>query len=171
MLAKGRHLPDDHGLRRSIPMPPPALPDKDLAELRLLSILHYVFAALQLLGLGFLWMHYFLMRTMFLEGGLAARGAATPGMEDFPKTFFQVLIGFYIAGGVILLVSGLLAVLSAQGLARRRNRTLSIVVAGLSCLQIPLGTVLGVFTLMVLMRDSVRWKYREEQSRQGGGSF
>jgi hypothetical protein len=31
-----------------------------------------------------------------------------------------------------------------------------MVVAGLNVLQVPLGTLLGVFTLLVLARDSVR---------------
>ena len=34
-----------------------------------------------------------------------------------------------------------------------------MIVAGLNCVHIPLGTVLGVFTLVVLMRDSVRESY------------
>jgi hypothetical protein len=33
------------------------------------------------------------------------------------------------------------------------------VVAGINCLHIPLGTVLGVFTIVVLIRDSVRELY------------
>jgi hypothetical protein len=35
----------------------------------------------------------------------------------------------------------------------------SIVVAGVNCLQIPFGTALGVFTMMVLLRDTVRQSY------------
>ena len=36
-----------------------------------------------------------------------------------------------------------------------RHRTFSRVVAGLNCLHIPLGTVLGIFTSIVLGRESV----------------
>jgi hypothetical protein len=36
-----------------------------------------------------------------------------------------------------------------------------MVVAGLNCAQMPLGTVLGVFTLMVLSRESVKSLYSE----------
>jgi hypothetical protein len=34
-------------------------------------------------------------------------------------------------------------------------------VAGLNCIQIPLGTALGVFTIMVLTRDSVEAVYQQ----------
>jgi hypothetical protein len=35
----------------------------------------------------------------------------------------------------------------------------SLVIAGLNCIQIPFGTALGVFTIIVLLRDSVREAY------------
>jgi hypothetical protein len=50
------------------------------------------------------------------------------------------------------LVSGLF-------IMRRKCRTFSMIVAGANCIQIPFGTVLGVFTLLVLLRDSVREAY------------
>ena len=39
-------------------------------------------------------------------------------------------------------------------------------VAGLDCIWVLFGTVLGVFTIIVLMRDSVRLWYEETE---GGG--
>jgi hypothetical protein len=41
-------------------------------------------------------------------------------------------------------------------LSRHVNRTFCLVVAGIECVFTPFGTVLGVFTIIVLMRDSVR---------------
>lgn len=35
----------------------------------------------------------------------------------------------------------------------------ALVVAGLDCVRIPVGTALGVFTISVLLRDSVRQSY------------
>ena len=52
--------------------------------------------------------------------------------------------------------------LSARFLRGRRHRTFSLIVAGINCLGIPLGTILGVFTLIVLLRPSVRTLYRIE---------
>jgi hypothetical protein len=55
--------------------------------------------------------------------------------------------------------SGVLNVISGLCLRARKGRTFSLVVAGINCLYIPLGTLLGVFTIIVLLRDSVRELY------------
>jgi hypothetical protein len=77
--------------------------------------------------------------------------------------------GGFIMGGAFLIVLGALAALlwvkaalvffSGLGLRRGKHRMLSQVVACLCCLNMPLGTLLGVFTLMVLARPSVRAGY------------
>jgi len=59
-----------------------------------------------------------------------------------------------VLGSVANLISGVF-------LKRRKNRLFSMVVAGLNCLQVPFGTVLGVFTILVLVRPSVMQIYEE----------
>ena len=44
-------------------------------------------------------------------------------------------------------------------LLQKRNRLFSLIIGGLNCLQIPFGTALGVLTMLVLSRDSVRQLY------------
>lgn len=41
----------------------------------------------------------------------------------------------------------------------KRNRTFSIIVSGFNYLDIPIGTLLGVFTIVVLIRKSVQELY------------
>jgi uncharacterized membrane protein HdeD (DUF308 family) len=65
----------------------------------------------------------------------------------------------YLAGAVWFVASGILNLISGLCLRSRKGRTFSLVVAGINCLHIPLGTVLGVFTIIVLIRDSVRELY------------
>lgn len=55
-----------------------------------------------------------------------------------------------------------LNVLSGFFLLQKRNRLFSLIIGGLNCLQIPFGTALGVFTILVLSRDSVRQLYAGE---------
>ena len=57
---------------------------------------------------------------------------------------------------------GALTLLSGYFIVRRKCRTFSLVIAGINCLSIPLGTTLGVFTIIVLMRDSVKTIYTEQ---------
>jgi hypothetical protein len=77
--------------------------------------------------------------------------------------------GSVIAGGIVfvlgLVVSGLffaksaLMVFSAIGLFKRTWRGFSYAMAGLSCMNVPIGTALGVFTFVVLDRPGVRALY------------
>jgi hypothetical protein len=67
----------------------------------------------------------------------------------------------WIFGGIglaLFLVMSAIAVvkfLVARNIKRRKSRTFCLVVAGLSCLEFPYGTFLGVVTFIVLGRDSV----------------
>jgi hypothetical protein len=65
---------------------------------------------------------------------------------------------FVIIGGFVALLSiayGICLILAARSLTMRRNRTFCMVIAGINCLHFPLGTLLGVFTFIVLIRPSV----------------
>jgi hypothetical protein len=76
-----------------------------------------------------------------------------------PKAFLDAFIWFYLFMGVLLLTGLVLNVLSGMFLLQKRNRLFSLIIGGLNCLQIPFGTALGVFTILVLSRDSVRQLY------------
>ncbi|NNJ85601.1 MAG: hypothetical protein HKP20_00385 [Akkermansiaceae bacterium] len=71
----------------------------------------------------------------------------------------ELFVWFYLFMGLLLLVLAVGNFLSAGYMKRRKNRTFSLVVAGINCLQVPMGTVLGVFTIMVLLRDTVVKSY------------
>jgi hypothetical protein len=51
---------------------------------------------------------------------------------------------------------------------KRRGRIFSLIVAGLNCLCFPFGTVLGVFTFVILLRDSVVEVYEAAAGKLGG---
>lgn len=55
---------------------------------------------------------------------------------------------------------GILVICSGRFISKQRHWTFSVVIAALMCLSVPLGTVLGVFTLVVLMREPVKQLYR-----------
>lgn len=122
----------------------------DRAHLKALSICWYVFAGLSLLGAlcgGF----YMLLGVVFMLA------EPTPGSGDGPGVIGG--IAFLAIGGFVLLLciaGGILDCLAAQGLARQRRRTLIYVMAAIACLYVPLGTVLGVFTFIVISRPTVK---------------
>ena len=56
------------------------------------------------------------------------------------------------------------------GQARRRDGNEALIVAGLECMMMPFGTVLGVFTIIVLLRPSVRQLFGEDDGSTLSGS-
>ncbi len=85
-------------------------------------------------------------------------GPTRPGAPDtlMPGLFF-VVIG--VAFSSFFAISATLELLAARRLRERRSRTFCLVVAGLTCLGIPYGTALGIFTIIVLGRPSVAQRF------------
>jgi hypothetical protein len=134
------------------PIAGPAFSQQDENHLNLLSTFYYVFAGLGLLGGAFLVLHFLLMNATL--SGQFGNAPSAP-----PPVFLMILRGVYVVGGFFMVLGMALNLASAVFLRQRKHRVFSIVVAGLNCLQIPFGTALGVFTLIVLMRESVREGY------------
>jgi len=140
------------------PSLPPVLRDQgkaDAEHLKLLAIFHYVGAGLAVIGLLFLCGHYVLMHAVLANPALWEKSKAQPP----PPQLLGMLRWFYLFGAVVLVGSGVANLLSARFLQVRKHRVFSLVVAGLNCIHIPLGAALGVFTFIVLLRDSVRQLY------------
>ena len=129
----------------------------DLEHLRLLSIFHFVGTGFAVLGLLFLVAHFTFMHAM-LSDPKFFRGA--PGSAP-PEMFITIMNVVYTVVGLWMLLSGILNLASALSLRAHKHRTFSQVVGVFNCLHIPMGTVLGVFTLIVLSRESVRELYLE----------
>lgn len=128
---------------------------RDCEHIKLLAIFHFVFGGLAFAGIGFLCVHYAIMHAVFSNPDVwKAQPQTMP-----PKAFLDAFIWFYLFMGVLLLTGLVLNVLSGFFLLQKRNRLFSLIVGGLNCLQIPFGTALGVFTILVLSRDSVRQLY------------
>jgi hypothetical protein len=122
---------------------------------KLLAIFHFVFGGLAFVGIGFLCVHYAIMHTVFSNPDI---WKSQPQIMP-PKAFLDAFIWFYLFMGALLLTGLVLNVLSGMFLLQKRNRLFSLIIGGLNCLQIPFGTALGVFTILVLSRDSVRQLY------------
>ena len=123
----------------------------------MLAIFHFVFAGLAVVGIAFLCIHYFAMSKLWEH-----HNGMGPGSQESFAIFkwFCLVMGVLIAGcGVANLLSGIFL--------RRTHRVFSLVVAALNCMNMPFGTMLGVFTIVVLLRDSVR-TLRELSGGPGG---
>ncbi len=137
---------------------PPLLRDQrkaDAEHLKLLAIFHFIFAGLALAGIGFLFLHYALMSTVMNNPEMWKNQKGGPP----PAEFFALFKWFYVIFGIVLVTGGIANLLSGFFMRRRIHRVFSLVVSAFNCFQFPFGTALGVFTFVVLLRDSVRETY------------
>ncbi|MEX0655574.1 MAG: hypothetical protein WD534_14705 [Phycisphaeraceae bacterium] len=146
------------------PIPPPAPspppPDRDAEHLRLLAIFHYVVGGLSIV-LAFCPSIYLVMGLAMLFAGDEFKDANTgePMPREAQLAFGFVLtllpLIFMIAGWTL----GGLLIAAGRFLQEQRRWLFCMIVAAASCLFMPLGTVLGVFTIIVLNRDTVRARF------------
>ncbi len=142
------------------PVPPPApvapvLSQQDADHLRLLSIFHYVVAGLAAV-FALIFVFHIVMGIAVLNGALPMSSNGHPSSPQEQQLAGWVFI--IMGGGVVscgLVLAGVIAY-AGHCLKQRRRYLLCMIVAGLSCLFTPFGTVLGVFTLIVLLRPQVK---------------
>lgn len=123
--------------------------EKNAEHLRLLSIFHYVYAGITALFSCF--------PLIYVGMGVAIFTGAFKDSGDSPPGFVGGLFALFgLVGFVFVLAMAGLAAYAGKCLSERKRYTYCIVVAAISCLSVPFGTALGVFTIVVLQRPGVR---------------
>lgn len=144
----------------AVPVPPaapvvPPLTAQDIDQLRLLSIFHYVVAGLAAV-FALIFVMHIVMGIAMLSGALPMNSNGQPSSaqeQQIAGWIFIVMGGAAVSCGLAL--AGFIAY-AGRCLKQRRRHLLCIVVAAIACLFTPFGTVLGVFTLVVLLRPQVK---------------
>jgi len=124
---------------------------QDDEHLRILSICHYVYGGVQAAFACIPLIHVAIGLFMLLGGVMAGSDDAAP----------LAIIGglFAVIGAAAVLFGWAVAacvIYAGRCLAQRKYHTFCFVIAAICCLSIPFGTVLGVFTIIVLSRPSVK---------------
>ena len=124
---------------------------KDQEHLRLLSIFHYIVGGMAALGACIPIFHLIFGIVIIVLSARAEAGSEAP----------PAFVGWLFAGiaGVAMMVGWTMAaciIATGRFLTARKYYMFCLVVAGIECLFMPLGTILGVFTLVVLLRESVK---------------
>lgn len=143
--------------------------NKDLENLKLLSIFHYVVAGVIALCACFPLIHL-TMGIMFLSGAIP-EPPNQPDQPDFPVKIFGLMFTIipliFIIGGWALAICTFIA---GRKLAKQQSYIFCMVIAGILCTFMPFGTALGVFTIIVLMRDSVKELFKRQDFSQYNSS-
>jgi hypothetical protein len=128
---------------------------KDISHLKTLAICQYVYGGL-VCAVSLIFIIHLVMGIMMLKGSLFGQ-PAPPNSRPMGWLFVGMGSGFVVLGETL----GILNLVSARLLQKRRGRVFSLVVAGIDCINMPLGTTLGVFMFIVLLRPSVKWLYEQ----------
>jgi hypothetical protein len=139
------------------PYPPAAVPaaapafaeaNRDAEHLRLIEIGHYILGGLAAL-VGCFPLIHLAVGIGLLTGGISVNEgeAAIVGGVFIAVAIVIILIAWTLAGCMIA---------AGRSIKKRRRHTFCQIVAVASCLWMPLGTALGIFTLVVLNRPSVK---------------
>ncbi len=132
----------------SEPVSIPEVSAQEIEHLRMLSIFHYIVGGITAL--------FSLFPVIHLVIGLAMVTGRLENSDPEARLvgwlFVAFAAGFIVCG---LALAGYIAY-AGRCLQQRRRYMLCLVVAALSCMMMPFGTVLGVFTLVTLTKPSVK---------------
>ncbi len=123
-------------------------------HLDLLATFHYVVG-----GIGILFACIPLIH-LLVGAGLLLGLFPFDDQDNIPPAFVGML--FAVVGGLFFLLGQALAwciIYSGAQLKKREKYLFSFVVACIMCIFVPFGTVLGVFTIVVLSKESVKAMY------------
>lgn len=137
--------------------------NEDAGQLDLLAVFHYVVGGIMALFSCMPLMHVF-MGLMMVSGAFFEE---TEGSPPPPVIGWM----FIIMGSVFILfgwATSLCIIVAGRKLKQRKSRIYCMVVAGIECMFMPFGTVLGVFTLVALNKDSIKDSYAQSPSEDLG---
>ncbi len=135
----------------------------DREHLNLLSIFHFIVGAITILFSSIFIIHVVMGLVLAFNPEAFAPTKVEgqvppPEMPPWFGIFLAVFAGSFVLAGWML---GGMTIYSGLCLRRHKRRLFSLIIAAIQCMFVPIGTVLGVFTIVVLMRDSVRRLYGE----------
>jgi hypothetical protein len=138
-------------------------PDEE--HLKLIALFHYVAAVLEA-GTGLVFIFHFGMGLAMVTGKWPGMSSSHGAPPDFMGWVFTVFGGVFLLGYEALAVLRLIAGLSIR---KRRHHLFCLIIAGIGCFNVPIGSALGAFTFVVLLRPSVKAKFEETAQLEAAG--
>ena len=127
--------------------------NQDEQQLDLLKVFYFVFAGLQALG-GCIPIVHLSIGLAMISGKLNGKAGEGP-----PEAFGWFFVGIAVLLMSVIWTTAAFTFAAGRRLAERRSYTFCLVVAAVLCVFMPLGTLLGVFTIVVLQRPSVKARF------------
>jgi hypothetical protein len=132
----------------------------DNEHLKLLSIFHYISGGITLAFALFIGAYFFLIFFIITYAGFQ-KDIDPEFNKTMPEAFFTIMLTIFIIIFFLGLLFGIGQIVSGRLIKLRQLRWFSFTIGIINLLNIPYGTILGIFTIIVLERDSVRQQYLE----------
>ncbi|WP_144989319.1 hypothetical protein [Gimesia aquarii] len=133
--------------------------NRDERHLKLLSKIQIVY------GIANLFVSYYFYEALFI----LVHEYRKMLEQSRPELEVALLLGF----GFVLLLIGIAIlfciILTGQSLAQHQNYTFCLIVAAAECFIFPIGTFIGIWTIWVLRRNSVKALFATPQVESGVG--
>ena len=132
----------------------------DDEHLRLLALFHYVMGGFTVVGALFAGMWAVFMAVVWASAPPTFPEGTN---EEIPRQFQTIpafMLAFFGMFAALAVVFGVLQVVAGRCIATRRARLFTLLVAIPRVIFIPFGTLLSIFTFIVLERASVQQLYR-----------
>jgi hypothetical protein len=130
----------------------------DREHLRLLEIFFYIAGGSKVLFALFP-LIYVVMGAVFV--GFASHMPQKPG-EPSPAIVGWFMAGFGLIISAIIAGLGVAQIYAGRCIHRRHKRVVCFIIAALGCLNMPWGIAIGVFSFIVLSRQSVACLFSED---------
>lgn len=126
--------------------------EQDKQYLQLTGIFHFVVGGIAGLLACFPIIHFVIGISMFFAALANPKSVDAAPFSIF-GLMFTIIPGLMIAIGWVFAICVMLA---GYFLLKRRNHTYCLVMACIECIFMPFGTVLGVLTILLLLRPEVK---------------
>jgi hypothetical protein len=119
----------------------------DEEHLRLLPVFYWVQGGLMAL--------YSPFALIYVALGVSVMLIPASDSSGMPPAFGWLFAGIGGLAFIMIATIATLTILTGFWIRKRKHRIACLVIAAISCLAIPYGTMIGVFTFLVLLRPSV----------------
>jgi hypothetical protein len=130
----------------------------DDEHLKLLSLFNYISGGLTLLFAFFVGAYFIIIFSVISSADFQQE--LNPAMNgQMPDAVFKVMLFVMIIFFVLGILFGVAQIISGRLIKLRKARWFSFAAAIVNLLLFPYGTILGIFTMVVLERNSVKDQY------------
>jgi hypothetical protein len=146
--------------------------EQDAEHLNLLAIFYYIMGSLTIVASVVLLVN---VAPLVFMGSVLRQVPIAPSTQGDPDPLPYLgngIIVFAIVFGLIVLlvtVLGICQIVTGTKLKACKSRSFCQVIAGITCISFPIGTVLGIFTFTVMNRPSVMALFQPKERVYGLG--